>query len=37
MDRIVKVVEEEMEAAGGQKMLAPVLHPRELWEEMSRT
>lgn len=37
MDRIVKVIEEEMGAAGGQRMLAPVLHPRELWEETSRT
>jgi prolyl-tRNA synthetase len=36
-DRIVKIIEEEMDAVGAQKMIAPTLHPRELWEETSRT
>jgi len=36
-EQICKVIEEEMNAAGAQKMLTPVLHPRELWEETKRT
>lgn len=36
-DGIVKIIEEEMDAVGAQKMIAPTLHPRELWEETSRT
>lgn len=36
-DRICRLVEEEMNQAGAQKILAPVLHPRELWEETKRT
>ena len=35
-DKIVKIVEEEMDKAGGQKMSAPILHPLELWEETNR-
>lgn len=35
-DKIVKIVEEEMNKAGAQKMFAPVLHPLELWEETNR-
>ena len=35
-DKICRVVEDEMDSAGGQKMLAPVLHPLELWEETHR-
>lgn len=35
-DKIVKVVEEEMDKAGAQKMITPVLHPLELWEETNR-
>lgn len=37
MDKIQNVVEEEMNAAGAQKMLTPILHPLELWEETNRT
>jgi len=36
-DKIVKIVEEEMNTAGAQKMISPVLHPLELWEESNRT
>ncbi len=36
-DKMIKVVEEEMNAAGAQKLITPVLHPLELWEETNRT
>lgn len=36
-DKIVKIVESEMDARGAQKMITPVLHPLELWEESNRT
>lgn len=36
-DKIVAIIEEEMDKAGGQKMITPVLHPLELWEETNRT
>jgi len=36
-DKIVKIIEEEMDKAGAQKMITPVLHPLELWEETNRT
>jgi prolyl-tRNA synthetase len=36
-DKIVKIIEEEMNKAGAQKMITPVLHPLELWEETNRT
>lgn len=36
-DKIVKIIEEEMDKAGAQKMITPVLHPLELWEESNRT
>lgn len=35
-DRIVQIIEEEMDKAGSQKMFAPVLHPIELWQETNR-
>lgn len=35
-DKIVKIVEQEMDKSGAQKMSAPVLHPIELWEETNR-
>lgn len=35
-DKIVKIVEEEMDKTGAQKMITPVLHPLELWEETNR-
>lgn len=36
-DKMVKIIEEEMNLAGAQKMITPVLHPIELWEETNRT
>jgi prolyl-tRNA synthetase len=33
---IMKIVKEEMDAAGAQEMLSPVLHPLELWQETNR-
>ncbi|MBN2087853.1 proline--tRNA ligase [Candidatus Peregrinibacteria bacterium] len=36
-DKIMKIIEEEMDKAGAQKMITPVLHPIELWEETNRT
>ncbi len=36
-DKLVNIVEEEMDKAGAQKMITPVLHPIELWEETNRT
>ena len=36
-ERVVAIIKEEMERVGCQQMLAPVLHPRELWEETRRT
>ncbi len=35
--RIMKIVKEEMDNAGAQEMLAPTLHPLELWKETNRT
>ncbi len=35
-DKIMRVIEEEMNAAGAQKMVTPVLHPLELWQETNR-
>lgn len=36
-DKITKIIEEEMDAGGAQKMISPVLHPLELWQETNRT
>lgn len=35
--KIQRIVKEEMDAAGAQEMVAPVLHPKSLWEETNRT
>lgn len=35
--KIMKVIKEEMDLAGGQEMVAPILHPLELWKETNRT
>jgi prolyl-tRNA synthetase len=34
--KVEQVIREEMDAIGGQEMLAPVLTPAELWEESGR-
>ncbi len=35
--KIMRVVKEEMDLAGAQEMVAPILHPLELWKETNRT
>ncbi|MCL4374967.1 proline--tRNA ligase [Patescibacteria group bacterium] len=35
--RIIAIIKEEMDRSGAQEMLAPVLHPLELWKETNRT
>jgi len=35
--KIMDVVREEMDSVGAQEMLAPILHPLELWKETNRT
>jgi prolyl-tRNA synthetase len=35
--KMMKVIKEEMDAAGGQEMISPILHPLELWKETNRT
>src|SRR5437667_7415062 len=34
--KIVQIVREEIDAIGGQEMLMPVMHPRELWKRTGR-
>jgi len=34
--KIMQIVKEEMDAAGGQEMVSPVLHPLSLWQETNR-
>lgn len=36
-DKIKAVIKEEMDKAGAQEMISPVLHPLELWKETNRT
>ena len=35
--KIAGIIKEEMDKAGAQEMLTPVLHPLELWQETNRT
>lgn len=35
--KIMKVIKEEMDGAGAQEMISPILHPLELWKETNRT
>lgn len=35
-EKIMKILAEEMDRAGSQKMLVPTLHPLELWKETNR-
>lgn len=34
--RAVQIIREEMDAIGGQELLMPVIHPRELWKRTGR-
>lgn len=36
-EKIKAIIKEEMDKAGGQEMITPVLHPLELWQETNRT
>lgn len=36
-EKIRAIIKEEMDAAGAQEMLTPVLHPLDLWKETNRT
>lgn len=36
-EKIKRVIKEEMDRAGAQEMISPVLHPLELWQETNRT
>jgi prolyl-tRNA synthetase len=36
-DNIRKIIKDEMDKAGAQEMVAPTLHPKELWKETNRT
>lgn len=36
-DKIMRVIEEEMDRSGAQRLITPVLHPIELWKETNRT
>ena len=36
-DKIKAIVKEEMDSAGGQEIVTPLLHPKYLWEETNRT
>lgn len=35
--KIIAIIREEMDNAGAQEMLTPILHPLELWKETNRT
>src|SRR3990172_3460166 len=35
--KIQAIIKEEMDKAGAQEMITPVLHPKYLWEETNRT
>jgi len=35
--KIMRVIKEEMDLAGSQEMVTPILHPLELWKETNRT
>ena len=36
LNKIIRIVREEMDAIGGQEMLLPALHPAEIWQESGR-
>lgn len=35
--KIQKIIKEEMDLAGGQELITPVLHPKSLWDETNRS
>ncbi len=36
-EKIKQIIKQEMDNAGGQEMVAPILHPKYLWKETNRT
>lgn len=36
LNKIVEIIREEMNAIGGQEVLLPALHPKELWDQSGR-
>src|SRR6267142_895241 len=36
LNKIIRIVREEMDGIGGQEMLLPALHPAEIWQESGR-
>src|SRR2546423_8257767 len=36
LNKIIRIVREEMDAIGAQEMLLPALHPAEVWQESGR-
>ncbi len=36
-ENVKQVIKDEMDKAGAQEMITPVLHPKELWKETNRT
>ena len=36
LKKIENIIREEMNAIGGQELLMPALHPKEIWEETGR-
>ncbi len=36
-DKLKAIIKEEMDKAGAQEMITPILHPKSLWEETNRT
>src|SRR5215472_12432361 len=36
LNKIIRIVREEMDAIGGQEMLLPALHPAEIWQQSGR-
>jgi len=36
-EKLKEIIKKEMDRVGGQEMIAPVLHPKSLWEETNRT
>lgn len=36
-EKIKAIIKQEMDKAGAQEMIAPILHPLELWQETNRT
>lgn len=35
-EKVVQIIREEIDAIGGQELLLPVMHPRELWRKTGR-